>query len=113
MTSVLHVRLELSKDGLLKRFDAQGHAGDDLGKNVACAAATVLLRTAGRECAARGIVARGNAARPGEMAMVLKDRGEDRGEWLRGVTDFLVRGMSDLEREFPDRVVLCVETTED
>ena len=50
---------------------------------------------------------------PGEMAMVLTDRGEDRGDWLRGVTDFLVRGMSDLEREFPDKVVLHVETTED
>ncbi len=110
---MLQVRLFLSKDGLLKRFDAQGHAGADLGKNVACAAATVLLRTAGRECAARGIVAGANAAQPGEMAMVLTDRGEDRGGWLRGVTDFLVRGMSDLEREFPDKVVLHVETTED
>ena len=110
---MLHVRLELSKEGLLKRFDAQGHAGDDLGKNVVCAAATVLLRTAGRECLARGIVAGGNAARPGEMAMVLRDTGDDRGGWLRGVTDFLLRGMSDLQKEFPEKVALRVETTED
>ena len=113
MTAVLRVRLELSKDGLLRRFDAKGHAGADLGRNVACAAATVLLRTAGRECAARGIVESGSAAQPGEMAMVLRDTGDDRGGWLRGVTDFLLRGMSDLQKEFPGKVALRVETTED
>ena len=34
-------------------------------------------------------------------------------EWLRGVTDFLVRGMSDLQREYPDQIALRVGTTED
>jgi hypothetical protein len=47
------------------------------------------------------------------MAMVLRDTGDDRGGWLRGVTDFLLRGMSDLQKEFPEKVALRVETTED
>ncbi len=109
---MLRVLLAVSRDRLLRRFEATGHAGGDPGRNIACAAATVLLRTAGRECAAHGLVAQGSAAGPGEMAMVLTGRDvED--EWLRGVTDLLVRGMSDLEREFPDQITLRVEMTED
>ncbi len=109
---MLRVLLALSKDRLLRRFEATGHAVGDPGRNIACAAATVLLRTAGRECAAHGLVALGSAAGPGEMAMVLSDRtSED--AWLRGVTDVLMRGMSDLQREFPDQIALRVEMTED
>jgi hypothetical protein len=32
--------------------------------------------------------------------------------WLRGVTDFLVRGMKDLQNEFPEEIILRVEMTE-
>jgi hypothetical protein len=60
-----------------------------------------------------GIVARRAAARPGELAVDLREAAGDKGEWMRGVTDFLVRGMSDLQREFPDQITLRVETTED
>ena len=110
---MLRVLLELSKDKLLRRFDAKGHAGADPGTNIACAAATVLLRTAGRECTAHGIVASGSAAKPGEMEMVLKDSDGVEEQWLRGVTDFLVRGMSDLQQEHPGEIALRVETMED
>jgi len=34
------------------------------------------------------------------------------GEWLRGVTDFLLQGVRDLQREFPGDIALRVETTE-
>ncbi len=109
---MLRVLLAVSRDRLLRRFEATGHAGGDPGRNIACAAATVLRRTAGREGAAHGLVAQGSAAGPGEMAMVLADRTSEDG-WLRGVTDVLMRGMSDLEKEFPDQIALRVETTED
>lgn len=109
---VLRITLAVSRDGLLRRFEATGHAGADLGRNIACAAATVLLRTAGRECTARGIVESGSADQPGEMAMALNRSGRH-AEWLRGVTDFLRRGMGDLQKEFPDKIALRVETTED
>ena len=107
---MLSVRLSVSSAGLLRRFEAQGHAGADLGKNIACAAATALLRTAERACRERGFVAQRLAAHPGQMSMVLGDLPESRTGWLRGVTDFLLRGMSDLQTEFPDQIVLRVET---
>ena len=108
---MLTVLLEISPDGLLRRLQASGHAGRDAGRNIACAAATVLLRTAGRECTARGMVAGGGSGARGEMAMEVAAGAAD-GAWLKGVTDFLMRGMSDLAREYPDQIAFRVETTE-
>jgi len=113
VTLVLTVRVELSRSRLLRRFDAVGHAGAGLGRNIACAAATVLLRTADHACRDLGMVERRAAARSGELAVHLRKATDGRDEWLRGVTDFLVRGMSDLQLEFPDQIALQVETTED
>jgi len=109
---VLRVLLTVSEDGLLRGFEAQGHAGAGRGTNVACAAATVLLRTTGRACTAHGIVKGGGAQAPDGMTMELA-AGPDDGGWLRGVTDFLMRGMSDLQRDFPEEIAFRVETTED
>ncbi len=39
--------------------------------------------------------------------------GGDRDErWLKGVTDFLPRGLNDLAREFPREILVRTETTE-
>jgi uncharacterized protein YsxB (DUF464 family) len=90
---------------------AEGHAGTAArGANVTCAGVTALLRTAGRVCAAKGILAAGAAGEPGVMSLSV-DRTAD-GEWLRGVTDFLLQGVRDLQREFPGDIALRVETTE-
>jgi len=67
----------------------------------------------GRVCAARGIARDGGAGRPGEMRLRLSPQAAHDPEWLRGVTDFFLRGMKDLQDEFPREVVLQVETTED
>jgi hypothetical protein len=32
--------------------------------------------------------------------------------WLRGVTEFLLRGMRDLQEEFPGEIVIEVKVTE-
>ena len=32
--------------------------------------------------------------------------------WLKGITDFLLRGLKDLAREFPREIVVRTETTE-
>ena len=102
----------MSPDGLLRRFEAEGHAGmTAAGRNIACAAVSVLLRTAGRVCVQRGLAVEGGAGKPGEMRLVVSP-GSDSSGWLRGVTDFLLRGVTDLKDEFPKEVVLRVEMTE-
>ncbi len=109
----LDVRLELTPRGCLRRFEAEGHAGSaPAGANPACAAATAMLRTAGRLCAERGLVSAGGAEAPGTMRMTLADTAAADAPWLRGVTDFLLQGLNDLAREFPREILVRTETTE-
>ena len=103
----------MSRDGLLLRFDADGHAGSDpRGQNIACAAVTTLLRTAGRLCAERSLVREGGGEKPGELRLVVAPVPERDRPWLRGVTDFLLRGMKDLQDEFPREIHLRFEVME-
>jgi uncharacterized protein YsxB (DUF464 family) len=109
----VRILLAVSPDGLLRRLEAEGHAGGvSAGSNIACAAASMLLRTAGRLCAERGLVLEGGAGKPGEMRLVVSKASKADGGWLRGVTDFLMRGARDLQDEFPKEIVLRVEMTE-
>jgi uncharacterized protein YsxB (DUF464 family) len=104
----------VSPDGLLRAFEAVGHAGSGpRGGNVACAAATTLLRTAARVCAGRGIAIGGGAGERGTMRCIVKATDSVDAGWLRGTTDFLLRGLQDLRDEFPEAVVVTTEVTED
>ena len=107
MVSVL---LELSPDGLLRGFRATGHAGRAAaGGSIACAAVTTLLRTAARLCAEWSMVEGGGADSPGAMDIVLSRKAEaEPSGWLRGVSDFLLRGLSDIQGEFPGEVAVRV-----
>ncbi len=102
--------MELFPDGCLASFRAQGHSENGpAGRNIACAAVSQMLRTAGRLlCAAEGLQAAGSADAPGEMRLsVPRDAKVDRA-WLRGVTDFLLKGLGDLAAEFPREIAISV-----
>ncbi len=103
------VTLELASDGCLRSLRASGHAGGGLGTNVACAAVTVLLRTTARVLSSvKGLVRDGAADSPGRMELSVSPEWTGAAEWLRGVTDSLVRGVSDLAAEFPAEIALRV-----
>jgi uncharacterized protein len=108
------VRVLVARDGVLRSFEAAGHAGaEPRGANVACAAATALLRTAARLGAARGLVTGGSAGERGALSCdVARPRAGDHA-WLRGATDFLLRGLADIAAEVPGAVELDVVTTEE
>jgi hypothetical protein len=46
------------------------------------------------------------------MRLVVSPESDTGSGWLRGVTDFLLRGVNDLKDEFPKEIVLRVEMTE-
>ena len=100
--SALRVWLEVREDGTLRRLKAEGHGGNGI-----CAAATLLIRSVARECEAKGFVESGSAEKPGEMEMTLYKGGD----WLRGATDILMRGLEDLQRESPQVEVKCQSIT--
>lgn len=108
---VVRVRVVLAPGGWLEEVSASGHAGDQpAGSNLACAAVTVLVRTAYETLAQYdGVDIAGEAPEPGQLAFRLRRySGADAGRLL-GVRDFLLAGLSGIEREFPGAVDVSVE----
>ncbi|MCX7029943.1 MAG: ribosomal-processing cysteine protease Prp [Spirochaetes bacterium] len=108
----MKVTLELDSDGCLAGFSADGHAGGAPGANLPCAAVTVLLRTAARTAAAAGLAAGGGADAPGAMRLQVNRAAEGRRDWLRGVTDTLLRGLADVAAEAPGEVEVRIVQVE-
>jgi uncharacterized protein len=107
---VIRARVVLDEHGTLRRFSASGHAGRFVrGRDVVCAAFTVLARTAYRALGAiPGIELRGEAAELGalDFKILRPAAGIER---AAGIADFLVTGLGDLAREYPDAVALTIE----
>jgi len=102
----LVVTLRIAGDGCLAALSAAGHAGRlPAGRNVACAAASALVRTAARQLADAGLVVEGEAARTaGRIDFTVGPVPDGRRAWLRGTTEFLVRGLRDVALEYPAEV---------
>lgn len=106
---MLTVTVHLCEDGCLAGFEAAGHAGEaPAGENIACAAATALLRTAGRVLLEEGLLVDGQSGAPGNMSMRVVSRGTADAGKLSGVTAFLLRGLRDLAAEFPREVAVVI-----
>lgn len=94
----------------ISAFRASGHAAaGNRGKDIVCAAFSVLARTAYRALEALpGIELRGTALEPGSLSFdVLKPAGN--AERAAGIADFLVAGLCDLARDYPGAVEFVVE----
>ena len=98
---MMSVSVSLSPDGCLERLEASGHAaGGPRGSNLACAAATALLRAAAEVLSGRaGVRCTGQAPAEGNLTLVVHSVAPEAGEWTRGVTDFLVQGCRRLQGE--------------
>jgi len=91
---------------------AEGHAGSvPRGANAACAAVTVLLRTAYETVASYdGVTVSGRAPAPGFLSFEVGRYPPGAVDRLKGVGDFLVVGLSGVEREYPGLIDLNIES---
>jgi uncharacterized protein YsxB (DUF464 family) len=107
---LLTVTVRLSEDGCLAGFEAAGHAGKAVaGGNIACAAATTLLRTAARVILSTPeLSVDDGAGEPGSMFVKIVSRGNADAGRLSGITEFLLRGLRDLEAEFPREIAVVI-----
>ncbi len=98
---MMSLTVSLSPNGCLERLDASGHVdGPGRGANLACAAATALVRTAAEILHARADVrCTGAAPVEGALTLVVEAVPPASAEWVRGVTDFLLRGCTRLQTE--------------
>jgi uncharacterized protein len=107
---MVHATAVLSAQGYLLNFKAAGHAAaGDRGYDIVCAAFSVLARTAYRALEALpGIELRGSAPEPGSLSFdVLRPATSI--ERAVGIADFLVVGMGDLSRDYPEAVEFVLE----
>ena len=74
-----------------------------------CAAVTVLFRTAARLLQLqRDIRIRGGASENGRMELQIEELPAPRRQWLIGLSDFLIRGVRDLQEENPKAIAVRV-----
>lgn len=90
------------------RCEAEGHAlFDQKGRDIVCAAATILLRTAAQTLDGRpGMAFEGRASERGSLSFEAKADGETAKAELKFAADFLKKGFESLAKEFPQNVQL-------
>ncbi len=103
---MIRIVLTFGDSGLLETLTSQGHANrtTDL-PSEACAAVSVLLRTAARLFShSDGVKAVGRADKPGFLELEVLEVTEQHREWFRGAVEMLMLGLSDLRDEYPDSI---------
>ena len=111
---MIDITLWLDNGGCLCGIDASGHSGSaEAGKDIICAAASAILRTAARTLEVEHSVSlEGNAEERGELHLrvFLLDRSYI--DWLKGVSAFTVIGLKDLASAYPDYCRVRFEITD-
>jgi uncharacterized protein YsxB (DUF464 family) len=107
---VIEVDMVLDEAGLLKSCRVRGHAGaGELGKDIVCAAVSVLTRTIIRVLSGRkGIFIRGNVPEEGNFLFEAEYEAEGR-EFLEAAGGFLIEGLLSVAEEFPDNCKVTIE----
>lgn len=106
--------MELDSRGLLRSLAADGHAAmlQESG-SIPCAAVSALAGTAARLIEARqGIIHSGGAPAAGSLKLTVHSAARRERRWLQGITDFVVAGLQDVEREYPAECRVEIRTKE-
>jgi hypothetical protein len=109
---MMEVRVSFDSSGVLTRVEAKGHAGSEpSGSNPACAAATILLRTAYETLSSTpDVETSGEAPSPGILHFVVKRYPAGSAQRLLGIGDFLLVGLSGVEREYPGKIHVIIDS---
>jgi len=105
---MISVQAVLNENGCLNEIYLEGHAGyAGKGGDIVCSAATALIRTAGRLLSGRtGVFLEDIQLEPGGLGFRIGRTENDLQEWLKGVSEFCLLGLRDLEDEFPDNLTV-------
>jgi len=103
-----YVTLFSGKNGVIKKCEANGHAGfSKKGNDIVCSAVTILLRTAMETFSQIDTVTlNADTASRGKLSFFLAADDENPvvEARLKGVSDFLRNGLKSLSREFSEYV---------
>jgi hypothetical protein len=107
----VRIRIVIDASNVIRNVDAEGHAeGARKGDNIACAAVTVLLRTAYETLAAEpGVKLQGIASTRGSLRYSIDGYGESITMLVQAVSAFVLNGLSSVQREYPGSVDLAIK----
>ncbi|MBN1697489.1 MAG: ribosomal-processing cysteine protease Prp [Spirochaetales bacterium] len=90
----------------MKEVSAAGHAGyAKKGGDIVCAGVTTLLRSAAKVLYGNeNVTVSGIAPAEGILRFGVSDIPGSEFLWVKGITDVLIQGLSDLCSEFPDKM---------
>ena len=110
---ILKIDICLNSNNIIKYVTAEGHAGETLAReNIICAAVSVLIRSAYRTIVKNSKVeACITAKNEGSLYFRVIQYEDSQIEWLKGITDYLMTGIKDIETESPDsiKIIITVE----
>ena len=96
-------------------LDVNGHADfADSGKDIICSAVSVLIRTAGRIVLSQFIKdCEYLSDEKGSFRLHVSKIPDGKQDWMKGITEFLLNGLSDLEKDYPAFVKLEITINEE
>jgi uncharacterized protein len=99
----------------LVELDVSGHADfSKPGEDIVCSAVSVLTRTAGRILLSRiGECCHTASDEKGSFKLIVSKIPDGRREWMKGITEFLLNGLSDLEKDYSAFVNLEITINEE
>jgi uncharacterized protein YsxB (DUF464 family) len=99
---MIQVQAVTDTDGCLTEICLEGHAGyAGAGSDIVCSAVTALIRTAARLVSNRsGIDLDDIQSEPGKLGFRIIRYSSECEQWLKGVTEYCLLGLQDLEEEF-------------
>lgn len=107
------VTITLDSQHVVHAVHITGHAGTELrGSNVACGAVSLLAKAAYetlREL--KRVPIEGDAPEPGKLWFEVGVYETKHTEQLRGITNFLIKGFTVVQREYPEAVQVVIQYT--
>jgi uncharacterized protein YsxB (DUF464 family) len=100
---LIDIRITLDQEGSLFTLKAEGHSmSAGKGSNIVCAAVSAQLRSVVRALKACSRAdAEVSTDKPGFLELAVGPHADGK-LWLKGVTDVLLAGLLETERDFPD-----------
>jgi uncharacterized protein YsxB (DUF464 family) len=108
---LIAISIGLNKNLTLCYYRASGHAKHGKpGEDLVCAAVTCLLKTAaGILFTDHDLKIDYKAEKSGQMELNIIQIPEYKVERVKGITDFLLKGLIDLEGEYPDNLSIDIQ----
>ena len=99
----------------LVELDVNGHADfADSGRDIVCSAVSILIRTASRILLSQlGKDCEYKSDGKGSFKLIVSKIPDGKQDWMIGLTEFLLNGLSDLEKDYPAFVKFDITINEE